>query len=631
VELYHLFPGTILKDRYIVGQVLGFGGFGITYKAWDAKLETIVAIKEYYPSGIVNRVPGEQNVILFANSKANIYQAGLERFLDEARNMAKFNTHPNIVNIFEFFEQNNTAYIVMEFLDGVTLAEFLKENLLDVETCIEITNSICIALKELHSQGIVHRDVSPDNIFMCLNGSVKLIDFGAARFSAAEEQQMTVILKPGYAPPEQYEKISKQGPWTDIYALGATLYRMLVNEKPEESTNRKVNDTLQAPKEINADIPENISNTVMRAMALEQHMRFSCVDEFQKGLSGQKTILSVAAEKKKRKRKRFLGGLTATLLLVCGVIVLGISLMRQKDSVELPGGHIALVYQLTGDATQDAAKQASLEQIANAFMQSYPDVSVELIGANQEGYLDYIAKTDKENDGTLSLFESSGYSEDELLNMSMNVSSVAKSSEARLCYAYDNYSEMFTSGVKAPLSFNAMVLYCNTSVVSFDKNAITTLDDIGNQKIAVDSNVENLFALAFGPDAVEGGQVDVVEDPEKFINGDYDFYFASTTDHIVIQSRMPARYRIVSCETQVMPAYISETYSIKANISKEEEKIARAFLHFMLSDSSQDYLYIQNWTGDLPLNKGVLGVLESVYNDFENIFDNADGYSFIVK
>ena len=387
-ELYHLFPGTKLHNRYIVGQVLGFGGFGIIYKAWDSKLETVVAIKEYYPSGLVNRVPGEQKVILFANNKAKVYQTGLERFLDEAKNMAKFSTHPNIVNIFEFFEQNNTAYIVMEFLDGTTLSDFLKDNTLDVTGSLEITQKICKALKEIHSQGIIHRDVSPDNIFMCMDGSVKLIDFGAARFSANEEQQMTIILKPGYAPPEQYEKISKQGPWTDIYALGATLYRMLTGEKPEESTNRKVNDTLQSPREINAEVSENISNTVMKAMAIEQHMRFARVDDFLEGLVGKKTVLSVAAEKRKRKRRRLVGVLSAVLVLACGIGILGYNLMKQKASAELPNANISLAYQLSGDPQRDTAKQNALEQIAEAFMKSYPNVKVELIGVASEGYLE---------------------------------------------------------------------------------------------------------------------------------------------------------------------------------------------------------------------------------------------------
>jgi len=117
-EPYHLYPGMVLRERYLVGQVLGFGGFGITYKVWDQTLNAVRAIKEYYPSGLVNRVPGTQPVILFTRNRAREYQHGLIRFLDEARSMARFSTHKSIINVFDHFEENNTAYIVMEYLDG---------------------------------------------------------------------------------------------------------------------------------------------------------------------------------------------------------------------------------------------------------------------------------------------------------------------------------------------------------------------------------------------------------------------------------------------------------------------------------------------------------------------------------
>lgn len=196
-EIYHLFPGTKLIDRYIIGKVLGFGGFGITYKAWDTKLELLVAIKEYYPSGIVNRTPGTTDVMIYAQKRRKEYEYGKERFLEEARNMAKFSSDPNIVNVFEFFEENNTAYIVMEYLDGISLNQYLHENdgILDVHSGTQVIEAIANALIKIHSKGIIHRDVSPDNIFLCGDGKIKLIDFGAARFSQDENKLMTILLK----------------------------------------------------------------------------------------------------------------------------------------------------------------------------------------------------------------------------------------------------------------------------------------------------------------------------------------------------------------------------------------------------------------------------------------------------
>ena len=183
-ELYFLRPGTVIADRYVVGVSIGSGGFGITYKAWDRTLSKIVAIKEYYPAGLVNRVPGEKKMIIYSGSRERECANGKVRFLDEARNMAKFNTHPNIINVYDFFEENNTAYIIMEFLDGENYKEYIKKQggRVSVDKALEVTRAVLEALSEVHKSGILHRDISPDNIFICRDGRIKLIDFGAGSY-----------------------------------------------------------------------------------------------------------------------------------------------------------------------------------------------------------------------------------------------------------------------------------------------------------------------------------------------------------------------------------------------------------------------------------------------------------------
>lgn len=302
-EINQLPIGTMLNNRYVIGQVLGFGGFGITYKVWDTKLDAVCAIKEYYPSGFVNRNPRTNEIIVFSGKRSAEFEFGLSRFIEEAVNLAKFSEHDNIVHAFEYFEENKTAYIVMEFLDGVPLNRYLQENKISCNESVDIALKVCAALKCVHSNGIVHRDISPDNIFMCKDGRVKIIDFGAARFSAEDEKQRTIILKPGFAPPEQYESVSSQGPWTDIYALGATLYYLLTGVKPEESTNRKIEDNLQPPHELNENIPEYISNSVMKAMAVDRHLRFNSDDEFDKALNNKRKVVPLKDEVKEEKQK----------------------------------------------------------------------------------------------------------------------------------------------------------------------------------------------------------------------------------------------------------------------------------------------------------------------------------------
>lgn len=223
--------------------------------------------------------------------------------------------------------------MVMEYLEGTPLNELLKQNAMDTEQCVSVMQSICSALKTVHSEGIIHRDISPDNIFLCSSGKVKLIDFGAARFSKREDQQtvkLTQVMKPGFSPPEQYQSISEQGPWTDIYALGATLYYMITGTKPVESTNRKAEDNLIPPKEIKADIPDYINDTILRAMAVDMHLRFTSADEFEKALMKEKKVLSVAKEKKRRRKKRLIGLLTAVFVVAIGLSVFSYQYNQQK-------------------------------------------------------------------------------------------------------------------------------------------------------------------------------------------------------------------------------------------------------------------------------------------------------------
>lgn len=322
-ELYFLRPGTVIADRYVVGVSIGSGGFGITYKAWDRTLSKIVAIKEYYPAGLVNRVPGEKKMIIYSGSRERECANGKVRFLDEARNMAKFNTHPNIINVYDFFEENNTAYIIMEFLDGENYKEYIKKQggRVSVDKALEVTRAVLEALSEVHKSGILHRDISPDNIFICRDGRIKLIDFGAARFSSVENAMTrSVILKPGFAPPEQYQTKSKQGPWTDIYAVGATLYRAVTGNVPEESVNRVEDDQLTDPKKFCPELSQNLSIVILRSMAILPELRFQSTADFLNALDSGGNIKDVRKELKFRKMRRLVSIVGVSVVVLTGAI-----------------------------------------------------------------------------------------------------------------------------------------------------------------------------------------------------------------------------------------------------------------------------------------------------------------------
>jgi len=566
-ELYHIFPGTELKNRYIIGQVLGFGGFGITYKAWDKQFDTVVAIKEYYPSGLVNRIPGNKEVILFEGNRFKEYNMGLTRFLDEARNMAKFHKHPNIVNIFEFFEENNTAYIVMEFLDGITLNDFLKSNELDFDSCIDITQKVCAALSEIHSQKIIHRDVSPDNIFLCMNDNVKLIDFGAARFSADEERKMTIILKPGFAPPEQYDSVNQQGPWTDIYALGATLYLMLTKVKPDESTNRKIDDKVKSPSELNTSISEQVSNTVMKAMALDYHFRFTTIKDFSEALLGNKKITSLSQEKKKRKNRRLFGILTALFALVLCSSVLITGIMNQRSNTVLPDASITFYY------PENALNLDALKEIINQFKDSYSNVSITPVSLSEDKFerMDIVSQK-----ATLFISDS--------LKDAMTNQHVADASDVWKIVDHDNYSVMsaFLSKGMHPY-INKQIPLGVVVPLQYVKKSVSLSQDA--------STVEN------------------------FTKGSFGSYNGTNLDYFMIYKELAGKYQIMAAKNQ--DGYFTNTVSINKNASEDEKTVAIRFIAFLLSDYAQETLYVQHGNGVIPVNDSAAQIFADVYSELD--------------
>ena len=280
-------PGVILKERYKIEEVIGAGGFGITYRAWDPLLQSYVAIKEYYPSGIATRSADSSKVCVPVGQEQREYHRGRIRFLKEAQDVARFQSEPNIVSIYDYLEENDTAYMVMEYLHGCTLKQYIREHggRLDTDHILHICLSVLDALAVVHKAGMIHRDISPENIFICEDLTVKLIDFGAAKQVYLDgEQTMSVVLKPGYAPPEQYAKKDKQGPWTDIYALGATLYFAATGEKPEESFGRALEDTIKPVCEVNPEIPRAMSQVIMRAMSVKIEDRYQMVETMREAL-----------------------------------------------------------------------------------------------------------------------------------------------------------------------------------------------------------------------------------------------------------------------------------------------------------------------------------------------------------
>lgn len=300
----YLPPRTVLNDQYVLGRVLGYGGFGITYLAWDLNLCVRVAVKEYLPGSVATRQPGNSRVTTYSGAARGHFEYGLEKFIDEARALARFHEHPNVVNIINFFRANSTAYIVMTYLDGTTFKTYLEGagGRIPYEPARLILMQVMDALRELHGDGLLHRDISPDNIYLTASSQVKLIDFGAARYAVGEQSQsLSMILKPGYAPEEQYRSGGKQGPWTDVYALGATLYRAVTGQLPPEALDRLHGEELAAPSHLGVEIPAEAEAALLKALAVRASDRFQDVASFQREME-PKTVEAPGDELDKLRR-----------------------------------------------------------------------------------------------------------------------------------------------------------------------------------------------------------------------------------------------------------------------------------------------------------------------------------------
>ncbi len=293
---YHLAPGTVIGGKFMIGAALGEGGFGITYVGVDVNLQIRVAVKEYFPNGYANRSSVASTSVSISSSleRQEIYNKGKIRFLDEARTLAKFTDELGVVQVRDFFEANNTAYIVMEFLDGITLKDYVKKNgLLNPAQAVELLAPVMQSLKKVHTENLIHRDISPDNI-MVLKDRVKLLDFGAARSVSAEaNKSLSVVLKPGYAPEEQYRTKGNQGPWTDVYAMSATIYKVITGVTPDDSTERLHRDEIKAPSAMGIAIAPAVERALLKGLAVFQENRYQDMEQLLNGLRGKdKSLMS---------------------------------------------------------------------------------------------------------------------------------------------------------------------------------------------------------------------------------------------------------------------------------------------------------------------------------------------------
>ena len=632
-ERIYLKPGTVLRRRYAVGQVIGSGGFGIIYKAWDRKDNAIVAVKEFFQSGLVSRATDTQQIFLVAKNRAEEFYEGKRRFLEEALRTREFSGHPNIVGMLDAFEENNTAYHVMEFLRGSTLGAYLEQNKLTVNEKLDIIFKIGYALQDVHRAGILHRDISPDNIIVPAtypDGNIKLLDFGAARFSKHEKDSLqTRVMKPGYSPPEQYGPGSSQNEQIDVYALGATLYYLLTGLVPEEATNRKIEDNLPPPSALNNEVPEKVSNAVLTSMALELHLRFRTIEEFLTAMTADEPVLSPKEKMRVLKKKRRKIALIASAILAVSLAVVTLLYVREIQRTTLPDSSINLLYAITGDEEADDLKLRALESMAEDFMSVYHNVSVNIIGVD---LADYSAQVDSylSRGDFPAVFESTMLESGDV-SRAMDVSGIIGGEQRDACYFLGNYARLFPDRRRMPLGFSLPAFYINRQLSSFEGAGVGDVGELlasmpfaaAEQGVSCGDLHRERFIAAYGNSIPLASR-------ESFIGDSSGAYFSDTAGYFAILDEMAGRFRLLYVDGGDIPAEFNSLWSVMPG-SSAEQKTALRFLQYMLGENAQYFLHIGGRSGSLPVNRRTLTDYAEIYVDFSEFFVDIEDYSFIPR
>ncbi len=361
-------PGSILNGKYIVGRVIGQGGFGITYIAKDYKTGERVAIKEYLPSEFAGR--NGNSVQAFSKDQKENFEYGKEQFLSEAKTLAAFNGDEHIVRIYSFFEENNTAYFAMEYVDGLALDKYMAQQggRLTVAEANRFLLPLMESLNKVHAKGIVHRDIAPDNIIVTKDGSVKLIDFGAARYSTGEKSRsLDVILKHGFAPPEQYMRRGCQGPFTDVYALAATYYYAITGKLLPDSVERTFEDTIMLPHTLGVKISRKQEDALLKALEVNAADRYQNMGDFHREMVQASGIKEEASSKQKagkaqqKTEPNKKSGKKTGLIAVAMLAALCAALYLLTTKVILPNRRYIEAQNLLASGEYEAAEAAFLK------------------------------------------------------------------------------------------------------------------------------------------------------------------------------------------------------------------------------------------------------------------------------
>ena len=336
-ESYYLDPGTVVGGKYIVGRVLNYGGHTVSYLGMDAEFNRKVIVKEYLPSDFSTRSEGEKDVTIYSGDGQVQFEQGLTNFLNEMNHIQHLKDAPGIARVYDCLAENETGYVVSEYVEGRTLKEILDSGKkYSAEEAAKFIKKILRGLSKVHKEDVIHCDISPETIMVTAAGDIKLMDFGATRYvTTANSKSLSIILKRGYAPEEQYRSKGNRGPWTDVYALGAVMYQMITGIVPQESVERTLSDDLKEPSKMGISIPKNIENALMNALNVYQKERTPSAEAFLKELSSD-NVKRIKVKQRKNKTGKFPVWAKALVAVLACVVLAGGGYVIHRMSGQSP-------------------------------------------------------------------------------------------------------------------------------------------------------------------------------------------------------------------------------------------------------------------------------------------------------
>ena len=364
-ESYYLDPGTIIGGKYIVGRVLSYGGHTVSYMGMDAEMNRKVIVKEYLPSDFSTRSEGEKDVTIYSGDGQEQFEQGLTNFLNEANRIQQLQNAKGIAKVYDCLAENETGYVISEYVEGRTLKEILDGGKrYSAEEAADFIRQLLAGLADVHRMDIVHCDISPETIMVTDSGEIKLTDFGATRYvTTANSKSLSIILKRGYAPEEQYRSKGVRGPWTDVYALGAVMYLMITGEVPQESVERALSDDLKEPSKMGIDIPKNIENALMNALNVYQQDRTQSAEAFLQELNSSEVKRRKVKQQKNKTGKFPVWAKALVAGLACVVVVGGVYMIKMTKG---------------GNGSLDNSDEVVMRDLRNKTMEEAQEVIDEL-------------------------------------------------------------------------------------------------------------------------------------------------------------------------------------------------------------------------------------------------------------